>query len=66
MIGHTKYLGVQVDQHLSWDIHIAEVMKKKSRALGMIRHVKRYLALSILQTMNRSMVEPYFLFCCPV
>ena len=51
MIEHTKYLGVHVDQYLSWDIHIAEVIKKISRALGMIRHAKQYLPLSILQTM---------------
>ena len=28
MIEHTKYLGVHVDQYLSWDIHTAEVIKK--------------------------------------
>ena len=66
MIEHTKYLGVHVDQYLSWDVHIAEMMKKISRALGMIRHAKQYLPLSVLQTMYRSMVEPYFRFCCPV
>ena len=32
----------------------------------MIRHAKQYLPLSLLQTMYRSMVEPYFRFCCPV
>ena len=66
MIEHTKYLGVHVDQYLSWDIHIAEMIKKISRALGMIRHAKQYLPLCILQTMYRSMAEPYFHFCCPV
>ena len=67
MIEHTKYLGVHVDQYLCWDVQITEVMKKISRALGMIRHAKQYLPLSRLQTMyNRSMVEPYFRFCCPV
>ena len=28
MIEHTKYLGVHVDQYLSWDVHIAEVIKR--------------------------------------
>ena len=66
MIEHTKYLRVHVNQYLNWDVHIAEVIKKISRALGMIRHAKQYLPLSILQTTYRSMVEPYFRFCCPV
>ena len=66
MMEHTKYFGVHADQYLNWDVHIAEVIKKISRALGMIRHAKQYLPLSILQTMYRSMLEPYFRFCCPV
>ena len=66
MIEHTKYLGVHVDQYLNSDVHIAEVIEKISRVLGMIRHAKQCLPLSILQTMYRSMVEPYFCFCCPV
>ena len=66
MIEHTKYLWVHVDQYLSWDVHAAKVIKKISRALGMIRHAKQYLPLSILQTMYRIMIEPYFRFCCPV
>ena len=60
MIEHTKYLGVHVDQYLSWDVHIAELIKKISSALGMIRHAKQYLPLGVLQTLYRSMVEPYF------
>ena len=32
----------------------------------MLYHTKQYLPLSILQTMYRNMVEPYFCFCCPV
>ena len=39
---------------------------KISRALGMLRHTKQYLPLSILQIMYRSLVEPYSRFCCPV
>ena len=66
MIEHTKYLGVHVDKYLRWDAHIAEVIKKISGALGMIRHAKQYLPLSVLQIKYRSMVEPYFRFCCPV
>ena len=54
MVEHTKYLEVHVDQYLSWDVYIAEVIKKISRALGMIRHAKQYLPISILHTMYKS------------
>ena len=32
----------------------------------MICQAKQYLRISILQTMYKSMVEPYFRLCCPV
>ena len=66
IIEHTKYLGVQVDQYMNWENHINHVIKKISRALGMIRHAKNFLPLTTLQTMYKSIVEPYFRFCCPV
>ena len=32
----------------------------------MIRHAKNFLPLTTLQIMYKSIVEPYFRFCCPV
>ena len=66
IIEHTKYLGVQVDQYMSWENHITHVIKKISRVLGMIRRAKNFLPLTTLKTMYKSIVEPYFRFCCPV
>ena len=51
MIGNTIYLGAHLDQYLNWEVHIAEIIKKISRALGMLRHTKQCLSLCILQTM---------------
>ena len=66
MIKDTKYLGVYVDKHLSWDVQIANMVKKISKALGMLRYSKQYLPIKSVQTMYKSLVEPYFRFCCPV
>ena len=61
MIKYTKYLGVYVDQHFSWDVQIANMVKKISKALGMLRYSKQYLPIKSVQTMYKSLVEPYFL-----
>ena len=37
-----------------------------SKALGMNRLAKIFLPLTTLQTLYKSIVEPYFRFCCPV
>ena len=51
MIKDTKYLGVYVDQHLSWDVQISNMVKKISKALGMLRYFKQYLPIKSVQTM---------------
>ena len=66
MIKKTKYLGVYVEQHLSWDVQIANIVKKISKALGMLRYSKQCLPIKSVQTMYKSLVEPYFRYCCPV
>ena len=63
----TKYLGVYVDQHLSWEVQIANMVKKISKALGMLRYSKQYLPIKSLQTIYKSLVEPpYFRYFFPV
>ena len=66
MVKHTKYLGVQIDQHLLWDEHLSIITKKISRGLGMLKYSKKYLPLSTIQRMCKSLVEPYFRYCLPV
>ena len=51
---------------MNWENHINHVIKKISRSLGMIRCAKNFLPLTTLQAMYKSIVEPYFRFCCPV
>ena len=33
-IKHTKYLGIEVDQHLNWEEHISAITKKISKGIG--------------------------------
>ena len=66
MVKHTKYLGVQIDQHLLWDEHFSIITKKIARGLGMLKYSKKYLPLSTIQRMCKSLVEPYFRYCLPV
>ena len=65
-VENIKYLGVMVDNHLSWDKQISTVTKKVSRGLGMLPFSKKYLPIITVQKMYRSFVEPYFRYSCPV
>ena len=48
MITDTKYLGVQIDDKLQWDRHIEQVKAKALRALGLIKHAKKFLPSGVL------------------
>ena len=61
-----KYFGVQVDPELKWTNHLTTVMKKISRGIGILLNAKQYLPPATIETMHRSLVEPYFRYYCPV
>ena len=66
MINEAKYLGIQIEKTLSWKEHINIIASKISRGIGMLRYAKRYVPLSTVKTMYRSIVEPYLRYCCTV
>ena len=66
MIKHTKYLGIEVDQFLNWDDRISAITKKISKGIGNLHYVKRYLPLTKVQSLYRSLFEPHFRSCCSV
>ena len=52
--------------NLKWTSQLALTTNKISRCIGMLRYAKQYLPISTVKTMYRSLVEPYFRYCCPV
>ena len=38
-----KYLGIYIDQHLNWNVHLAELKPKLSRAVGMLSKLRYFV-----------------------
>ena len=38
-----KFLGITVDQILTWKNHVVDLAKKCSRSIGILRRVKQFL-----------------------
>ena len=53
-----KYLGVLINEHLSWKTHIDSLCNKISRIVGVISKLRHYLPTRVLLTMYRSMTHP--------
>ena len=57
-----KYLGVLIDEHLSWKTHRDSLCNKISRIVGVISKLRHYLPTRVLLTMYRSMIHPLLLY----
>ena len=66
LINETKYLGVVIDDCLTWERHISEVQKKISRAIGLLKYARNFVQTGTLINLYRSIIEPHFSYCCSV
>ena len=60
----TNYLGIQVDRDLDWKGHIKALSSKIGRAIGLLKHAKRFLPQDTFHTLYAGIVEPHFRCCC--
>ena len=44
----TKFLGVTIDEYLSWKYHVNEIACKISKVTGVLNRLKSFLPLSVL------------------
>lgn len=59
----TKFLGVIIDKHLTWESHIAIVSSKVSKGVGIIFKLNKVLPIRILVTLYNSLLLPYLNYC---
>ena len=64
VVKKVKYLGVNVDKSLDWKEHIKAISSKVSKALGPLKHAKKFLPESSVRSLYISIVELHFRHCC--
>ena len=58
-----KYLGVVIDQHLSFNNHIEHVVNKVSRKLGVFRRLRIFIPMAAAERLYKTMILPIFDYC---
>ena len=61
-----KYLGLLLDSRLSWKIHISELSKKLSRAIGMLYKIRTYTPKPILRSLYFAIFHSHLTYGLPV
>jgi hypothetical protein len=57
-INSFKYLGVTIQQNLTWSEHIGNISKKLNQRLGLIRRIKFLLPIQARLALYNSLVLP--------
>ena len=59
----TNFLGVIIDQHLTWNEHILAISNKVSMNIGVIGKLRHFLPGYVLILLYNTMVLPYLIYC---
>ena len=65
-VQHSKFLGVIIDQSLTFYNHIQHMKGKIARSLGILYKCRKYFNESTLLTLYNAFIYPYFTYCIPV
>ena len=60
---HGKFLGVFLDEELTFREHILHISKKVSKLTGLMFKLKQFFPLDILRSLYFSLIYPYFTYC---
>ena len=59
----TKFLGVYVDEHLTWKEHIAHISNKIAKNVGILSRISYLLPRNIISNLYYSLIQPYLVYC---
>ena len=62
-VTHTKFLGVYIDEYLTWESHIDSISSKVARGIGILRKARPYLNKSTVHQLYYTFVYPYLSYC---
>ncbi len=65
-VRHSRVLGVEIDEYLSWNKHIENVVKKITSGIGSMRRIRDFVDRETLSTIYNALVRPHFDYCSEV
>ena len=63
---NVKYLGVHLNNSLTWEIHFKNLQTKLNRAIGLLSKVRHYTPKSLLKTIYFSLFNSHLIYACQI
>ncbi len=64
LVNKAKYLGILIDNNLTWKYPIEGIKRKVSRDIGLLKYCKNFVSLGTLKDIYRSIVKANLNYCC--
>jgi Skp family chaperone for outer membrane proteins len=65
-VAQTKFLGVIIDNKLSWKFHMDHISSKISKGIGILIRARQLLYGESLQTLYNTLIKPNFIYCITI
>ena len=62
-VNNTKFLGVIINNKLTWDEHIKTIYNKVSKSIGIIYRIRHNIPSATLINLYHTLVHPYYEYC---
>ena len=59
----TRFIGVYLDEHLTWKYHINFVCKQIAKSIGILSRTRFYLSCKTKLTLYYTLIYPYITYC---
>ena len=59
-----KYLGMQMEQHLDWNVHIKNIVPKLNRPIGILSKIRHHVRKFLLKTIYYSIFNSHLIYAC--
>ncbi len=57
-----KFVGIHLDEHLTWKNHVNHINSKISRALFAIKQAQKYLPPESLKSLYFALIQPHLIY----
>jgi hypothetical protein len=65
-VNHTTFLGVIIEDTLTWNLHVNNICNKVSKSMGILYRARQVLYGQTLLTLYNALIKPHFMYCITV